>query len=99
MNRSARVDDSVMTTSLRDTGCEDIARNWSYIGHDTFIESDLAGGSKSSDPPDDSGGRLSHPQVGAGADCQLAPCRSAARTMDFDNCAGLSQTQAIPAIA
>ena len=38
MNRSARVDDSVMTTSLRDTGCEDIARNWSYIGHDTFID-------------------------------------------------------------
>ena len=37
MNRSARVDDSVMTTSLRDTGCEDIARDWSYIGHDTFI--------------------------------------------------------------
>ena len=37
MNRSARVDDSVMTTSLRDTGCQGIARNWSYIGQDTFI--------------------------------------------------------------
>jgi len=39
MNRSARVDDGVMTTSLRDRGRQGKAKDWSYIGHDTFIVS------------------------------------------------------------
>ena len=37
MNRSARVDNSVVAPSLRDVGCQGKARDWSYIGHDTFI--------------------------------------------------------------
>lgn len=37
MNRSARVDNSIVAPSLRDVGCQGKAENRSYIGHDTFI--------------------------------------------------------------